>query len=75
MVGSGVDISRGVKDSVISVKRDTELAFDNEKIPGFDSSFIPMDYFYSFEQVYKNILTLTRTRSNKAIQQHCCMWQ
>jgi hypothetical protein len=57
-VGSSMDLSRGVKDLGVSVKRGTELAFDNEKIPGIDISFIPMDDFYSFEQAYKNILTL-----------------
>ncbi len=57
-VGSSMDLSRGVKDLGVSVKRGTELAFDNEKIPGIDISFIPMDDFYSFEQAYKNVLTL-----------------
>lgn len=57
-VGSSMDLSRGVKDLGVAVKRGTELAFDNEKIPGLDISFIPMDDFYSFEQAYQNVLTL-----------------
>ena len=57
-VGSSMDLSRGVKDLGVAVKRGTELVFDNEKIPGLDISFIPMDDFYSFEQAYQNVLTL-----------------